>query len=78
MYISKKKLKALVDESMNLQKQNRKLRRELDMCKAENERLSDSNLDLWFEIKLLNAKLQRKEGQGFGEYFYKTSEVESR
>ena len=78
MYISKKKLKALIDENMSYQRQVRKLKRELAVREAEVERLSDSNLDLWFEIKLLNAKLQRKEGQEYGEYFYRASEVESR
>ena len=63
MFVSKKKLKVLVDENMALKKQNRNL-------KATNERLSDNNLDLWYENKILTAKLQKKEGQKFGEYFY--------
>ena len=63
MFVSKKKLKALVDENVALKKENGRLM-------AENNRLSDSNLDLWYENKLLIVKLLKKEGQKFGEYFY--------
>ena len=63
MFVSKNKLKTLVDENMALKKENRNL-------KATNERLSDNNLDLWYENILLNVKLHKKEGQKFGEYFY--------
>ena len=68
MFVSKRKLKALVDENIALKKQNRELM-------ADNERLSDSNLDLWWECKKLNMKLMRKQGQKTGEYFYKASEA---
>ena len=73
MFVSRKKLKALVDENMALQEQNHKLRRELDVRKDENVRLSDDNFDLWYDNKLLKAKLMKKEGRKFGEYFYGTS-----
>lgn len=63
MFVSKKKLRAIVDENVALKKENRNLM-------AANERLSDSNLDLWYENKLLIVKLIKKEGQKFGEYFY--------
>lgn len=68
MFVSRKKLKALVDENMALKKQNRELM-------ADNERLSDSNLDLWWECRKLSFKLIKKQGQKFGEYFYKASEA---
>ena len=68
MFVSRKKLKALVDENMALKKQNRELM-------EDNERLSDSNFDLWWEKILLATKAQRKQGQKYGEYFYKASEV---
>ena len=63
MFVSRKKLKVLVDENVALKKQNRELM-------ADNERLSDSNFDLSWENKKLNVKLMKKEGQKLGEYFY--------
>ena len=68
MFISRKKLKALVDENVALKKQNRELM-------ADNERLSDSNLDLWWECRKLSFKLTKKQGQKIAEYFYKASEA---
>ena len=68
MFVSRKKLKALVDENIALKKQNREL---MD----DNERLSDSNFDLWWDCKKLNAKLTYKAGQRVGEYFYKSMEA---
>lgn len=63
MFVSRRKLKALVDENMELKKENRQLM-------ADNERLSDSNLDLWWENKMLRLSMCRKQRQKFGEYFY--------
>ena len=63
MFVSRKKLRAIVDENVALKKNVRHL-------KDENTRLSDSNLDLWYDNKLLNAKLMKKEGQEYGRYFY--------
>jgi hypothetical protein len=63
MFVSRKKLKALVDENVALKKQNRELM-------ADNERLSDSNLDLWWDNKMLRLSLCRKKMQKCGEYFY--------
>lgn len=71
MFVSKKKLKALVDENMALKKENRNF-------KATNERLSDSNLDLWYENMLLNVKLQRKESKVPGAYFYEAAKQVNR
>ena len=68
MFISRKKLKTLVNENMALKKQNREL---MD----DNERLSDSNFDLWWDCKKLNARLTYKAGQRAGEYFYKSMEA---
>lgn len=68
MFVSRKKLKALVDENIALKKQNLEL---MD----DNERLSDSNFDLWWDCKKLNARLTRKAGQRAGEYFYKSMEA---
>ena len=68
MFISRKKLKALVNENIALKKQNRELM-------ADNERLSDSNLDLWWDCKKLNARLTHKAGKRAGEYFYKSMEA---
>ncbi len=63
MFVSKKKYEALEAKYEELRLENEKL---MD----DNERLSDSNFDLWWENKLLNIKLQRKEGRRLGEYFY--------
>ena len=63
MFVSKKKLKALVDENMALKKENRELM-------ADNERLSDSNLDLHWENKMLRLSMCKKQRQKCGEYFY--------
>lgn len=63
MFVSRKKLKALVDENMALKKENRRLM-------AENNRLSDSNLDLWWDNKMLRLSMCRKQRQKCGEYFY--------
>lgn len=63
MFVSRRKLRAIVDESVTLKKENRNL-------KAANERLSDSNFDLWWDNQKLNVKLTKKEGKSFGEYFY--------
>lgn len=68
MFVSKRKLKALVDENMTLKKQNLELM-------ADNERISDSNLDLWWECRKLSFKLIKKQGQKIGEYFYKSMEA---
>ena len=65
MFVSRRKLKALVDE-------NKALREEINELMDDNERLSDSNLDLYWDNKILNVRLQKKEGQKFGEYFYGT------
>lgn len=64
MFVSRKKLKALVDENVALKKQNRELM-------ADNERLSDSNLDLWWDGVLLSLKLMQPKSKQFGAYFYK-------
>ena len=64
MFVSRKKLKALVDENIALKKQNNQLM-------ADNERLSDSNLDWWWECRKLNIKLVKIQGKKYGEYFYK-------
>lgn len=64
--ISRKKLKALMDENEALRKENVSL---MD----DNERLSDSNLDLYWDNKILNVRLQKKEGQKFGTYFYEAA-----
>lgn len=66
MFVSKKKYEALEAKYEELRLENEKL---MD----ENERLSDNNLDLWWENKLLNIKLQRKEGQEFGKCFYEAA-----
>lgn len=63
MFVSKKKLKALADEVVDLKRDNRRLMK-------DNERLSDSNLDIWYENQLLKIEKQKKEGRRFGEYFY--------
>lgn len=63
MFVSRKKLKALVDENMALKKQNRELM-------ADNERLSDSNLDLWWDNKMLNFRATHKPQRETGYYFY--------
>ena len=63
MFVSKKKLKALVDENMALRKENRRLM-------AENNRLSNSNFDLHWENKMLSLSMCRKQRQKYGEYFY--------
>lgn len=63
MFVSRRKLKALVDENVELKKENRQLM-------ADNERLSDSNLDSWWENKMLRLSMCRKQRQKFGEYFY--------
>lgn len=67
MFVSKKKLKAPVDENMALKKENRRLM-------AENNRLSDSNLDLHWENKMLRLSMCRKQRQKCGEYFYTRGE----
>lgn len=64
MFVSRRKLKALVDENETLKKQNRELM-------EDNERLSDSNLDLWWDNKMLRLSLCRKKRQKCGEYFYR-------
>ena len=63
MFVSRKKLKALVDESVTVKKENARLRREI-------QRLSDSNLDLWWDNKMLRLSLCSKQRQKCGEYFY--------
>ncbi|MBQ7296444.1 MAG: hypothetical protein IJW86_09685 [Clostridia bacterium] len=63
MFVSKKKLKALVDENIVLKKQNRELI-------AKNKRLFDSDFDLRWENKMLRMALCKKKGQKCGEYFY--------
>ena len=63
MFVSRKKLKALVDESVTVKRENAKLRREI-------QRLSDSNLDLWWDNKMLRLSLCSKQRQKCGEYFY--------
>ena len=63
MFVSRKKLKALVDESVTVKRENAKLRREI-------QRLSDSNLDLWWDNKMLRLSLCSKQRQNCGEYFY--------
>ena len=64
MFVSKRKLKALVDENVALKKQNRELM-------ADNKRLSDSNLDLWWDSVLLSLKLMQPKNKQYGAYFYK-------
>lgn len=68
MFVSRRKLKVLVDENVELKKENRKLM-------ADNERLSDSNLDLWWECQKLSFKLTKKQDQKIAEYFYRASEA---
>ena len=63
MFVSRKKLRAIVDENVALKKNVRHL-------KDENTRLSDSNLDLWYDNKLLNAKLMKKGINSVSEVFY--------
>lgn len=63
MFVSKKKLKALVDENVALKKQNRELI-------VNNKKLFDSNFDLRWENKMLRLSLCRKQRQKYGEYFY--------
>lgn len=66
MFVSKKKLKDLVDESVTVKRENAKLRREI-------QRLSDSNLDLWWDNKMLRfrASIKRESAQEpVGRYFY--------
>ena len=63
MFVSKKKLKALVDENMALKKQNRKLI-------VNNKKLFDSNFDLRWENKMLRLSMCKKQRQKYGEYFY--------
>lgn len=63
MFVSRKKLKALVDESVTVKKENARLRKEI-------QRLSDSNLDLWWDNKMLRLSLCSKQRQKCGEYFY--------
>lgn len=63
MFVSKKKLKALVDENMALKKQNRELI-------VNNKKLFDSNFDLRWENKMLRLSMCRKQRQKYGEYFY--------
>ncbi len=67
MFVSKKKLKALVDENMALKKQNRKLI-------VNNKKLFDSNFDLRWENKMLRLSMCRKQRQKCGEYFYTRGE----
>lgn len=66
MFVSKKKYEALEAENEALRKENEKLMN-------DNERLSDSNFDLWWEYQKLIFKLQQKEGQKFGKYFYEAA-----
>lgn len=68
MFVSRRKLKALVDENVALKKQNHELM-------ADNERMSDSNLDLWWENKMLRMSMCRKQRQKFGEYFYTGGQI---
>jgi acyl carrier protein phosphodiesterase len=66
MFVSRKKLKALVDESVAVKQENARLRKEI-------QRLSDSNLDLWWDNKMLNfrASIKRESAQEpVGRYFY--------
>ena len=63
MFVSRRKLRVIVDENVVL-------RKKVQYLKTENTRLSDNNLDLWYDNKLLNAKLMKKEGQEYGRYFY--------
>lgn len=67
MFVSKKKLKALVDENMALKKQNRKLI-------VNNKKLFDSNFDLRWDNKMLKLSMCRKQRQKCGEYFYTRGE----
>lgn len=57
------KVEALVDENVALKKQNRELM-------ADNERLSDSNFDLWWENKMLRFGATYKPQREAGHYFY--------
>ena len=63
MFVSRKKLKALVDENVTLKKENRHLM-------AKKDKLSDNNFDLRWENKMLRLSLCRKQRQTCGEYFY--------
>lgn len=63
MFVSRKKLKALVDESVAVKKENARLRKEI-------QRLSDSNLDLWWDNKMLRLENSKKNPQKLAEYFY--------
>ena len=69
MFVSRRKLRAIVDENVALKKQNREL---MD----DNERLSDSNLDLWWDCRKLNIKLAKIQGKKYGEYFYKAGRAD--
>ena len=64
MFVSRRKLKALVDENVALKKQNRELM-------VNNKKLFDSNFDLRWENKMFRLSMCRKQRQKFGEYFYK-------
>jgi regulator of replication initiation timing len=63
MFVSRKKLKALVDENVAARKENARLRKEI-------QRLSDSNLDLWWDNKMLNFRVTHKPQREAGHYFY--------
>jgi hypothetical protein len=63
MFVSRRKLKALVDENVALKKQNRELI-------VNNKKLFDNNFDLRWENKMLRLSMCRKQRQKFGEYFY--------
>ncbi len=63
MFVSRRKLRTLVDENVALRKENRELM-------ANNKRLFDSNFDLRWENKMLRLSMCRKQRQKYGEYFY--------
>lgn len=63
MFVSRKKLKALVDENIAVRRENAKLREEM-------QRLSDSNFDLRWDNKMLHLELEKREQKELGGYFY--------
>ncbi len=66
MFVSKKKYEAFEAKYEELRLENERLMN-------DNERLFDSNFDLYWDNKLLNMKLQKKQGRKLGEYFYQSN-----
>ena len=70
MFVSRRKLKALVDENVALKKQNRELIVNNEKLFASLTFTMDSNFDLRWENKMLRLSMCRKQRQKYGEYFY--------